>query len=377
MLYDAHRARPLVDLLEEQRAEARGNWSSIDERGRAANRRIQAEIDAWLAACPDDEGRAAVICLMLGITFAVTTFWHHQDELGIVMPRVRDWTIGELAVLLHRVTEKDLQHVYSDTLCMVLDVVEQLDADSCRALEPWLQHVHRQLMECHGKDLAGRGSAGHRLRTLLARVDEAGIPEGLIPADDRWAAPLRERVASAPSRELADLLRHLPIVPGPRPTRTWRRTCLALADAASARDVLADVLGRLAEERPMWRVTDVVPSMAVGPLQSHLVHPTDGELVRGLIWAAATTGGPAAVPHLDVLTTRFAGLTAEVCGNIRLAGAAVKALADIGGQDALDVLRRQRDRIGNRVLRKQLETALGAVAETPRHGGAVDRTQRP
>jgi hypothetical protein len=193
--------------------------------------------------------------------------------------------------------------------------------------------------------------------------DEARVPEGLVPAGDRWAAPLRERAATAPSRELADLLRHLPTLSGPRPTRAWRETCLALVEAASAREVLADVLGRLAVERPMWEVTDIVPSMSVGRRQRHLVRPVDGELVRGLLWAAALTGGQEAVPHLDVLTARFAGLTAEVCGDVRLAGAVINALADIGGQEALDVLWRQRSRIRNRALRKQLETALRTAAE--------------
>jgi hypothetical protein len=63
------RVRWLVDLLEGQRTEFRRSMGHEHRRSRAAGAATQAEIEGRLAACADEEGRAAVLCLMLATRF--------------------------------------------------------------------------------------------------------------------------------------------------------------------------------------------------------------------------------------------------------------------------------------------------------------------
>ncbi|WP_053754407.1 DUF4132 domain-containing protein [Streptomyces sp. MMG1533] len=381
-----HRARWLVDLLERQRTEFRRAMGHEHRRSRAAGAATQAEIDGRLAACADEEGRAAVLCLMLAACFDDTSLWQYDDEIGPLISRVRGWTPDEIAVMLLRAGEYSMGYWFARSLGMVLNAADQLDADGRRAVIPWLRHAHTELMDTT-VEARLRTSLALRLRALLASVDEAHIPEGLIPADAPWAAPLRDRVKTSPTPELACLVRHLASLSGPRPTQRWRRTCLELADAASARDAVADVLRSLAGD-------DVLCSTGSGAHTGwihgdhhyhYVVHQNDGDLARGVVWAAALTGGPAAVRHLGALALRAGGPGTGVIEDLKLAGAAINALAETGDPDSLEALWRLRSRIKHRALRKQLDTALvtaagkqGITAEqliersVPDHGLAPD-----
>ncbi|MFC9092127.1 hypothetical protein [Streptomyces sp. NPDC057072] len=163
---------------------------------------------------------------------------------------MRGWTPGEVAVMLLRATEYDMNHWFAEALGQVLDAADQLDAEGRRAVGPWLRHAHTRLMDTT-VEARLRTSLAQRLRALLASVDEADIPEGLIPVGAPWAAPLRDRARTSPTSETARFIRHLASPSGPRPAQRWRRTCLELADAASARDLVADVLRALAEDDPL------------------------------------------------------------------------------------------------------------------------------
>lgn len=76
------RVRWLVDLLERQRTEFRRSMGHEHRRSRAAGAATQAEIDGRLAACADEEGRAAVLCLMLAACFDDTSLWQYDVEIG-------------------------------------------------------------------------------------------------------------------------------------------------------------------------------------------------------------------------------------------------------------------------------------------------------
>ncbi|MEU1447366.1 hypothetical protein [Streptomyces mirabilis] len=76
------RVRWLVDLLERQRTEFRRSMGHEHRRSRAAGAATQAEIDGRLAACADEEGRAAVLCLMLAACFDDTSLWQHDVDLS-------------------------------------------------------------------------------------------------------------------------------------------------------------------------------------------------------------------------------------------------------------------------------------------------------
>ncbi|MFF0793303.1 DUF4132 domain-containing protein [Streptomyces spiralis] len=384
------RVRWLVDLLDRQRAERRRSMGSEDRRFEAAGAATRAEIHERLAACADEEGRAAALCLMLAACFDDTSFWQYEAEIASLISRVRGWTPDEVAVMLLRTTEYDRGYWFGKSLTMVLNAADQLDADGRRAVMPWLRHAHTELMSTT-VEARLHASLAQRLRTLLGGVDEAHIPEGLIPAHAPWAAPLSDRANTAPTRELALFVRHLASLSGPRPSQRWRRTCLELADAASARDIVADVLRALAEGDPLCsRRSGARTGWVGGGYRYHyhyLVHQNDGDLARGIVWAAALTGGPVTVRHLDALALRAGGPGTGVAEDLKLAGAATNALAETGDPASLEALWRLRSRIRQRALRKQLDTALvraagrqGITAEqliersVPDHGLAPDRS---
>ncbi|MFS4091064.1 DUF4132 domain-containing protein [Streptomyces sp. AF1A] len=386
------RVRWLVELLERQRTEPRWDASAALggadtlERIQAIQAATQAEIDGRLAACSDEEGRAAALCLMLAACFDDTSFWQYETEIASLVPRLRGWTPDEVAVMLLRATEYDMGFWFAGALGPVLTAAEQLDADGCRAVMPWLRHAHAELMDTD-VPARSRGRLADRLRALLARVEEASIPDGLIPADAPWATPLSHRAGTSPTPRLAALLRHVASLSGPRPTQRWRRTCLELAEAASAREVLADVLRALAEGEPLCsRRSGAHTGWIGGGYHYHyVVHQNDGDLARGVVWAAALTGGPAAAPHLGALALRTGAAGTGVVQDPKLAGAAINALAEMGDQAAMEALWRLQTRIKHRALRKQLDTALvtaagkqGITAEqliertVPDHGLAPD-----
>ncbi|MFJ9358625.1 DUF4132 domain-containing protein [Streptomyces mirabilis] len=380
------RVRWLVDLLKRQRTEFRQFMGHEHRRSRAAGAATQAEIDGRLAACADEEGRAAVLCLMLAACSDDTSLWQYDAEIGPLISRVRGWTPDEIAVMLLRATEYDMGFWFANSLGLVLNAADQLDADGRRAVMPWLRHAHTELMDTT-VEARLRASLAQRLRALLASVDEAHIPEGLIPADAPWASPLSDRAKTSPTPELAGFVRHLASLSGPRPTQRWRRTCLELADAASARDLVAEVLRALAEDDPLCsRGRGAHTDWLHGDHHYHyVVHQNDGDLARGVVWAGALTGGPAVVRHLGALALRAGGLEARVFEDLKLAGAAINALAETGDPASLEALWRLQSRIKHRALRKQLDTALvtaagkqGITAEqliersVPDHGLAPD-----
>ncbi|MGW0083546.1 DUF4132 domain-containing protein [Streptomyces sp. NPDC003393] len=356
------RVRWLVDLLERQRNELRRSMGAEHQRAEAEFAVTRAEIGERLAACADDEGRAASLCLMLAACFDDTTLWQYDAEIASLIARVRGWTPGEIAVMLLRATEYEMGFWFAGALRLVLNAADQLDPDARRAVAPWLRHAHTELMDTT-VEARLRTPLAQRLRGLLASVDEAHIPEGLIPAAP-WAAPLRDRAQTAPTPELADFVRHLASLSGPRPSQRWRRTCLELADAASARDVVADVLRTLAEGDPLCSKGSGAHTgwMGGGYHYHYLVHQNDGDLARGAVWAAALTGGPDRARHLDRLALRAGGPGTEVIEDVKLAGAAINALVATGDPSSLEALSRLRSRIRHRALRKQLDTALVTAA---------------
>ncbi|WP_265565605.1 DUF4132 domain-containing protein [Streptomyces hygroscopicus] len=363
------RVRWLVDLLERQRTEPRWDASAAlrgpeeFERIHAIRAASQAEIDGRLAACSEEEGRAAALCLVLASRFDNTGFRRYDSEIGTVISRVHGWTPDEVAVMLIHVTEFHMGFWSAGSLGMALDAAERLGADGCRAVAPWLRQAHAKLMSGDAPAHL-RGPLVKRLRALLAGVDEAHIPEGLIPPSAPWAAALRDRANTLPTLELADFVRHLSGLSGPRPTQRWRRTCLELADSASARDLVADVLRALAEDDPLCsRESGAHTGWLHGEYHYHyVVHQNDGDLARGVVWAAALTGGPATVQHLRALALRTGGPATGVMEDLKLAGAAINALAETGDPASLQALWRLQSRIKHRALRKQLDTALVTAA---------------
>ncbi|MET9729829.1 DUF4132 domain-containing protein [Streptomyces sp. NPDC006458] len=382
------RGRVLVGLLARER-EAHAALPA-DWHGRAGHEaslgRIRVEIGSWLAAALDEDGRAAAVCLMLAASFGADGFWDYDAEIDGLMKRLDGWSGDEAAVLLLRACEYDMDHWFARGLSAALGAVERLDADGRAAVAPWLRHAQAHL----AKGQVGareRRSLTKRLTGLLGEADEAVVPAGLIPAHAPWAAPLRERAESAPSRGLAHLVQHLAALAGPRPTQRWRRTCVEAVDAAAARGTVAEMLEALAEGDPLCSREAGAGTAWIGDgyHYHYLAHDRDTDLARGAVWAAALTETPATVRQLGALALRAGGPGSGMREDLKLAGAAINALAEVEDPAALEELWRLGSRIKHRALRKQLDTAVVTAAgrqgitpeqlverSVPRHGLAAD-----
>jgi hypothetical protein len=307
-----------------------------------------------------------------------TSWWQYDTEIESLMPRLRGWTPDEVAVMLLRVTEYNKGYLFAQALPLVLNAADQLGGDGRRAVMPWLRHAHTRLMDTT-VEARLRASLTQRLRALLASVDEAHIPEGLIPVDAPWASPLSNCAKTSPTSELAAFVRHLVSLSEPRPTQRWRATCLELAHAASARDVLADVLRALAEGDPLCSSGNGAHTRWVGDgcHYHYVVRQNDGDLARGVVWAAALTHGPAAVRHLGALALRTGGPATGVIQDLKLAGCGDQR----AGRD------RRSGLSGGPVAAAVPHQAPGSAQaarhragdggrEAGRHGGAARRAQR-
>ncbi|MFI8179231.1 DUF4132 domain-containing protein [Actinacidiphila glaucinigra] len=385
------RARWLLDLLDRGRAEFRlafgphrGEYRRLEE----LHAGVRAEIDQGLATRAGDDLRAAALSLLLVAHPDGSGVWHYRDRVASLISRQRGWTSDEVAVMLLRVGEYRTGHWLTEALSAVLDAVDRLDTDGRRAVTPHLRQAYRRLMAAEvGADVRGR--LGRRLRALLPDDAAAGMPDELIPGDALWATALREHADTAPTPELADLVRHLASLSGPRPSQRWRRTCLALSDAASARGTTAEMLRALAEDAPLCSRTDGAPTPWHGDgfHLHYVVGQNDGDLARGVVWAASLTAGPATAGHLTALALRTGGPGSDVIEDLKLAGAAINALAGIDDPAALEALWRLKTKLKHRALLKQLATALATAAErqgitpgqliersVPGHGLAPDGT---
>ncbi|WP_227026128.1 DUF4132 domain-containing protein [Streptomyces fodineus] len=157
--------------------------------------------------------------------------------------------------------------------------------------------------------------------------------------------------------------------------------------------MVAEGLRALAEGEPLCsRANGPHTGWLPGDFHHHyVVHQNDADLARGIVWAAALTAGPAAVPYLDALALRTGGPGREVIEDLKLAGATINALAEVDDPAALEALWLLRSRIRQRALRKQLGTALVTAAarqgitagqlverSVPAHGlapdGSLERT---
>lgn len=360
------KVRWLVDLLDRQRRNWTAGLNCRDmeryEEISAAARPIGTEIRERLGACREDERRAAAVTLMLAADFT-DTLWHYDKELALVVPGTPGWAPHEVAVLLLQAGERDMEFWFAESMGFALTAAEMLDADGCRAIEAWLHHAHRQLVTDDGSGAGHRSILAKRIRRLLAKVDAARIPAGVVPEHDPWAGPLRERANESPTPELAELVVHLAAPSGPRPTRKWRRRCLDLVDTAQATDLTARCLHGLAEGDALCSRTQGGPQWWPENFHYHyLVQPVHADLARGLVWAAALVGGAEAVPDLVALTLRTGGPDSDEVEQLKLAGAAINALGDIDDVSALEALWRLQRTIRQRALRKQLDAALQAAA---------------
>ncbi|MEO3825124.1 DUF4132 domain-containing protein [Actinomadura sp. B10D3] len=341
------RARPLLDLLD----------------GRP---RIETEIRKWLDERPEEDVRAAVVALTLAVAPSVHGDWYpHRATMLQHISATDGWTPDEAEVMLQRA--RAFAHdgyLFAEALDVALAVVERLDTGGVRALAARLKRVNARFARADAA-IGYRAPIAKRLRELLGTADEAHLPDGLLPVRDAWAAPLRDLVTAAPTVARARFVRHLASLSAPRPSQKWRRACVALADEASARDAVAGCLRALVEDEPLNSAehgphADWVPG---NHTYRYLVHQDHGDVARGIVWAAALTGGPGATRPLAALALRAGAPGHILAEDLKLAGAGINALGAIDDPGALEALRDLHARIKHRALRKQIGTALRSAAE--------------
>jgi hypothetical protein len=330
-------------------ANAREPWyfGLVHDRREEQRAATRAEFDRRLAACSDAEGRAFLISFLLAARENDWLLWLHASALRGASSRFGGWSRGEAAVLLLCAADVTDGGRIPEALHVALTAAEALGPDDLRELEPALRHASARFARLD-VPIGYRPSLAERLWSLLESLDEAHVPEGLLPVYDSWAAPLRRLAQEAPTVEAARFVRHLAGLTVPRPSQKWRRTCVALCDAASARDAVARCLRGLVEDEPA----------GAGPL----VHQNHGDLARGIVWAAVLTGGAPTVPGLGALARRMGLSGYRPPEEQKLAGAAINALAAVDDPAALESLWRLRAETRNRALRKQLDTALQTAA---------------
>ncbi|NVI89918.1 DUF4132 domain-containing protein [Actinomadura sp. BRA 177] len=327
-------------------ANARESWyfALVHERREERRAGTRAEFGRRLTACTDAEGRAFLISVLLAACGNDWLLWLYPSDLRGVSARAGGWSRDEAAVLLRCAAEINDAGRLPEALNVALPAVEGLDPGDLREVEPWLRQASAHFARLD-VPIGYRPSLAKRLWALLETLDETHVPDGLLPLYDAWAAPLRDL---APTVEAARFVRHLASLTAPRPSQKWRRTCISLADAAEARAELAECLRGLAEDEP--------------PGHYGLVHQNHGDLARGVVWAATLTGGPEAAGHLATLALRLGTSGSRLPEDLKLAGAAINALAAVEDAGALESLWRLRAKIKDRALRKQVDAALQTAA---------------
>ncbi|MFI0372489.1 DUF4132 domain-containing protein [Actinomadura sp. 1N219] len=394
------RARPLVDLFDRRQAEIQGDgtlWKGEREFEEHVARltALEDEVHERLDASAEEEGRAALLCLLPVVESDSAFAWHFTDALKALATRSHGWTPGEVAVMLVRASAFRDRYRSAPALEIALIAAERLGPDQRRELAPWLRGADREFA---GADvpIEERKRVTRRLSALLVDMEEAHVPSGLIPERGAWAEPLRSRVSTEPgaTAEFARFIRHLGRLSSPRPSQKWSRECVALADAASMRGTVAECLRALVECEPQCSKDDGAHADWLDGHEYHyhyLVHQNHGDFARGVVWAAALTGGPETVLLLDGLALRAGTRNGDLYEDVKLAGAAINALGAAADPGALESLWRLQAKIKDRALRKQLDAALRTAAgrqgitpaqlverSVPSHGlgpdGSLERT---
>ncbi|WP_301177327.1 DUF4132 domain-containing protein [Actinomadura geliboluensis] len=319
----------------------------LDKRREQQRAAIRTEFGKRLPSSSDAGLRAFVVAFLLASRTHDWLLWQYASDLRRSSSGAGGWSRDEAAVLLECAAGIADGNRIPEALNAALTATESLAAEPLRDLEPRLRNLSAVLARL---DLPGgfRPSLVGRLWGLLETLDETLVPDGLLPVRDSWAARLRDLAQAEPTVEAARFVRHLAALSAPRPSQKWRRECVSLADAASARAAIADALRGLAEDEE--------------PGYYGLVHQNHGDLARGVVWAAALTAGPATASHLEALALRTGRDGSGLPEDLKLAGASINALAALDDPAALESLWRLRAKTRHRALRKQLDTALETAA---------------
>jgi len=199
-----------------------------------------------------------------------------------------------------------------------------------------------------------------RLRTLIS-VD---TPLPIEPGEAWTDAAIRD-IDAMPARDARawnDLLCHCLAASGASPNAKWLRSGAALVEAVGA-DVLATHLTTWFPLVDAPRTHQRVPSTQYEPDFTHLLLPAHAEILKGLCWLAPTTPSPDLARALARLTlSAYRKLPGTGPRAVKVGNAAVYALGQTPGPDALGQLAMLRVKVKFRSAQKIIEKALTAAA---------------
>jgi hypothetical protein len=269
-----------------------------------------------------------------------------------------DRTDAALAfALAHRVRGYGLLH----GLKAAVTAAGRLPPEDRLTLEKQFAYALEQL-DRDESEPSDRAKVRVKLRGLLASGSRAGgrVDVSAVHQGDGWGRfaveLLRGRHDAAGA--IPDLVSYLATATsGPRPTRAWvKRASELIERAPDGEGLIRDLLDGVLTCQPVgieqW-----------GQVYETRVGPSNGDLVRGLIWAAAIADAPWLIPTLSGIAED------RMPTDPKLVNACFAALGRCGTPDAIAALvqlqRRTRDRGNLKQIAKALDEAA-AAADTPR-----------
>ncbi|MER5326500.1 DUF4132 domain-containing protein [Streptosporangium roseum] len=334
-------------------------------------RRVRADMVRRLSRESGAARRAAAICL------ARPSLSGYSEELDLALSGSKGWTAVELAALLTVVRSRELCYWDDVWLSRVAELALGFDAEERAVLREPITPLMWAVADS-GIEVVRRRELERAIGKVLRKDPGELSPSVLIPLDG-WAVILRDHLGDVPPPHLVRLVDHLCEVRGPRPAKKWRARCLELLRPADAGELVRVALAAF----------DHVSGggdPSGGDLRP-IVLDSNVDAARGFVWAAVLLRTVGLIPALTELALRAGGVRPGVREDLKLAGAAINALGDCEGPDAMTALWRLQRSIRHRALRKQVGTALDAAAArqgitpgqllergVPDHGLAPDGT---
>jgi hypothetical protein len=262
------------------------------------------------------------------------------------------YTTEDVDALLRRALDEDVTWLRGDRLRVAVTAAEYFVREhgltpiekELRRARAWAERERDELYT------GERTAVAKRLRKLLETEPPTEVDVALL-GDDAWGKEARRilepRSKHAPT---AAVLAHAASLTQARPSKKWREKAAELADEEVVLPLLEQALAT-GDGPVRWGVPQWV---------SH----KSATMLRGLVHTAAAARY-AWMPDLAGRLALHAGQTVGSVGEVRdqtVANACIRALGDVGGDEAVGHLSVLRERIKHRAVLKQVEKALGEAA---------------